>query len=67
MSVQLEKDALVIRIEAKDPQEELFNMQSNIIRLLQCREPGNQSDQMDLWYGLELLHELLPNPDDRVL
>ena len=66
MPVQLEQDAVIIRIDTKHPQEELFNLQSNMIRLLQSRDPGIQSDQMDVWYGLELLHELLPNPEVRV-
>lgn len=65
MSVSFKKNSITIEIHhASTPKyEDLFNLQSNLIRLMQMFDHSNQTQGMEIYTGLELLHETLIAPD----
>jgi hypothetical protein len=66
MAVYFEKNALVIKMHHNTPPTytDLFYLQSNLIRLMQFYDHSNQTDGMELWHGLNLLHETLVEPQE---
>lgn len=66
MSATFKKNSIVIEMHHASPPkyEDLFNLQSNLIRLMQMFDHSNQTQGMEIYTGLELLHETLISPDN---
>jgi hypothetical protein len=63
--VQFENNYLVIKLDTTTTAkyEDLYNLQSNLIRLIQLRDTGQQTDNLEVYTALELLHSTLIEPE----